>query len=659
MSVRPEFKIIADHLRSSSFLIADGVMPSNEGRGYVLRRIMRRAMLQLQKLGVKDSKFHHLFDILEKEMSGHYPELTRAKSTIKQVLKDEEDKFRETLERGLNILDQELESNKAGKVFSGEIAFKLYDTYGFPLDLTENILKDHGLEVDIDSFQDAMKKQKDRARQSWSGSGEIKEDKIFLELEREFGVTKFLGLETTASSAKILAIRSIAGQKIIILDQTPFYPTSGGQKGDDGNLVLISEVKNLESKINYQNLSTVIDIAETRKYAGGLIVHFISDQRGLIKEGDQVYALVNNRNRQFRAQNHSATHLLHKALKETLGNSISQKGSLVDARYLTFDFNFNRKVSDEEIEKIEDLVNFYIRLNSPVQKQIMDINEAMKTGAEALFGEKYGSNVRVVSMGPSIELCGGTHVNFTGNIGVFKIISESGIAASIRRITAKTGFYALQHFKLEEKKLSALLNSLKIKPEFDDINDNISEFHSSKKGFDQLSYFAGEDADITSSNEDKSITKIVGQMSKIGSDLLAQIKNQDKLIKELKKKTLLSDLSKFRDEKISDINLLYHVFSDVDANSLREAIVEVKSREQYSQKYLILFFAKEGDRITICLSASEDIKDKFDASVLIKHLVLDIGGNGGGGKNNLAMGGGSNPARIDLAIKNFKERLLK
>lgn len=655
MNTKPELKIIADHLRSSCFLIADGVLPSNEGRGYVLRRIMRRGMRQLHKLGAREATMYKLVDALIKEMGAAYPELSRAKAVIVETLKNEEEKFRETLEKGLKILEEEISKTK-NKKFSGEIAFKLYDTYGFPLDLTQDILKEKNIEVDVDAFNFEMEKQRNRGKENWSGSGETKEDNLFFELKEKFGETKFVGYESTRASAKILAIEEIGAtkQKIIILNQTPFYATSGGQKGDDGNIVLAQEVKGQEL-IDYSKLANFIDISETKKFAGNLFVHFVSDIKGNFKVGDEVVALVNNRNRQFRAQNHSATHLLHKALKQVLGNSISQKGSLVDAKYLTFDFNFNRAMSEEEKEKVEDLVNFYIRHNTPVDTNLMDLEKARETGAEALFGEKYDSEVRVVKMGPSVELCGGTHVRETGNIGIFKIISENGIAAGIRRITAKSGFYALQHMKVQEQKLQSLIESLKIKQQFDEIKFPESEFLSTKKGFDETANFSNEvQADVTSKFEAESLKEVLKQTAKIGEDLQQELKKKDKEIERLKKQILFADLENLKSEKVGVANLLTHIFDDVDAKELREITSEIKARKEFSTSHILAFFGCKDDKVAACVAITNDLFEKFDSAKLIAPIVEAIGGKGGGGKKDLAMGGGIDKNKIPQAIEVLK-----
>lgn len=670
MSIKTEFKIIADHLRSSCFLIADGILPSNEGRGYVLRRIMRRSMRQIHKLGAKEPLMFKLVDILIKEMGASYPELTRARDVIIETLKSEEEKFRETLEKGLKILDDEILNNKSAK-FSGALAFKLYDTYGFPLDLTQDICKEKKLEVDVEEFEKEMELQRDRARKNWVGSGEISEDKLFFELKEKFGETEFLYHQTTKNKAKILgiyqnfcAINEIsASQKnsqdsiFIILDKTPFYATSGGQKGDDGNFILAKETTE-NSIIDYQKINNCIDIFETKKFAGNLFAHFVADFKGNFKVGDEILALVNNRHRQMRAQNHSATHLLHKALKQVLGNSISQKGSNVDVKQLTFDFNLNRAMTTLEIEQTEELVNFYIRQNSMVDTKEMELEEARESGAEALFGEKYDSKVRVVKMGPSIELCGGTHVTNTGNIGVFKIISENGVASGVRRITAKSGFYALQHLKLQEQKLVALLDSLKVKQQFDEVKIDDNEFLSSKVGFNDNSFFVDENStSIISDSQRKSMLEALDKTSKIGEDWQQNLKDKDKEIEKLKKQIWRNNLKTLTSENVGEIKIANYLFDETDAKDLREITNEVKSWHNFSQSQILAFFAQKDQKISLCLSLSSDLQDRFDASKLIIPMIAKLDGKGGGGKKDFAMGGGVKIDGVNESLAVLKDSL--
>jgi len=679
MSVKPEFKIIADHLRSSAFLIADGIQPSNEGRGYVLRRIMRRAMRQAHKLGIKEPLMFRLVDSLVSEMGNQYSELKRARDLIVEILHDEEEKFRETLEKGLKILDEEIakiivdKNCKAEKnpKLSGQIAFKLYDTFGFPLDLTQDICSEKNIDIDIQEFEKEMELQRTRARKNWIGSGEVGEEKIFFEIKEKFGETKTCFYDTTKCQSKILAIisdnhfiteinkNSLESTKniFLILDKTCFYATSGGQKGDDGNIIKTRNQEN-NSEINYSQLENYLDICETKKFAGNIFAHYVASCKGNFKVGDEVEILVNNRHRQLRSQNHSATHLLHKALKQVLGNSVTQKGSQVDAKQLTFDFNLNRAMNNQEIEQVEELVNFYIRQNSNVETDEMNIDKARESGAEALFGEKYDEKVRVVKMGLSLELCGGTHVKNTGNIGVFKIISENGIASGIRRITAKSGFFALQHLKTQEQKFYALLESLKVKQQFDEVKINESEFLSSKIGFNEIAFFSDEKtSSIISKDQHNSIKEIIEKTAKIGEDFIQQLKQKDKEIEKLKKQIWHENLKNLTSEKIAEINFINYFFDNTSANDLREIINDVKTWEQFKNNHIIAFFASKDNKVSLCLTISSDLQLKLDASKLIIPMIEKLDGKGGGGKKDFAMGGGVNVNGIANAITILKNNL--
>jgi len=661
MSINPQLKIIADHLRSSCFLIADGVLPSNEGRGYVLRRIMRRAMLQSYKLGKKQPIMHLLVDTLITEMGEAYPELIRAKATIIDTLFFEEQKFLETLEKGIKILDEAPINNQQ---LSGEIAFKLYDTYGFPLDLTQKICHEKNLTVNVKEFELAMQQQKERARNNWVGSGEVAEDDFFFTLKQQFGDTQHCYHQATMSAGKILAIIvdnkllasidshlfSSVSTAFVVLDKTPFYATSGGQKGDDGNIIMSTDY---HPNLHYQSLVNCLDIGETKKVAGGLFLHPITDCRGKFCVGDNIISLVNQRNRQLRAQNHSATHLLHKALKQVLGSAITQKGSNVDAKQFTFDFNFNRAMTASEIDLVEELINFYIRQNSPVNTKTMHIDEAKNSGAEALFGEKYDAMVRVVAMGPSQELCGGTHVLSTGNIGLIKIITENGVAAGIRRITAKSGFYALQHLKMQEQKLNHLLASLKIKQQFDDIKSNNSEFLAKQIGFDESSFFSNENQQqIISAEQQKSMLQVLGDTAKIGLDIQQQLKQKDKQILNLKQQIWKQQINTINKINQNNICLAYHIFSDADANDLRNILKIWQDHNKIP--YLIAFFGEQGDKVNILVAVNGL---DFDAGSIVAKLVDLLGGKGGGGKKDIAMGAGNNINNINKAI-DYLQKLL-
>lgn len=617
MITKTEFKIIADHLRSSCFLIADGVLPSNEGRGYVLRRIMRRAMRQLHKLGAKEAGMYKLVDSLIKEMGDAYPELARARDVISETLKNEEEKFRETLGKGLKILEEEISKTK-NNILTGEIAFKLYDTYGFPLDLTQDILKEKSLTVDEEAFKREMESQRQRARKNWVGSGEEKEDGLFFKLKEQHGETKFLGYDSLESEAEILAIEDISSgkEKVLILSQTPFYATSGGQKGDDGTVT---------------NQDNVIKIKETKKFAGNLFAHLISDIKGDFKVGDKVTAQVNAKSRQSRSINHSATHLMHKALKKVLGNSISQKGSNVDVNYFTFDFNFNRAMSAEEITEVENRVNNWIKTSSPININSMDLEKARETGAEALFGEKYDDQVRVVSMGPSIELCGGTHVKNTSEIEIFKIISEKSVASGIRRIEAKSALGVRIYLKEQQEKLDQLIADLQIKID----NKNLEIFNLTK-------------VEVENTHKNQSDPKILEEI----------LKKKDKEIENLKKQALLANLDNLTSDKIGEITLVTHLFEEAEAKDIREIVTEIKKKKDFSSNCLFAFFAHKNGKVATCIAMTSDLIEKLDSSQLIKPVVEKIGGKGGGGKKDLAMGGGTNKDGIPQAIETLKQLII-
>ncbi len=615
--MRAEFKIIADHLRSTSFLISDGILPSNEGRGYVLRRIMRRAMRQLHKLGAKEAKMYKLVDALINEMGNAYPELSRAKAVIIETLKNEEEKFRETLEKGLKILEEEIVKTKSIK-FSGETAFKLYDTYGFPLDLTQDILKEKNLEVDLEIFTQEMENQRERARKNWAGSGESAEEKIFFDLKEKFGETKFLGYETLSAKAKVLAIN----EGFVILDQTPFYATSGGQKGDDGKI-------------------GGVEISETKKFAGGLFAHFFKEQKQeesqaniskiSLKVGEEVEAIVNARTRQARACNHSATHLMHKALKQILGDSISQKGSNVDSDRFTFDFNFNRAMTAEEIQKVEKMVNLQIKNSTSVSTKLMNLEDAKNSGAEALFGEKYDAEVRVVAMGNSVELCGGTHVKNTADIEIFKIISEKSVASGIRRIEAVSAKSAQEYFNQQAAKLQNLANDLLSK-----INLKNAEIAALGGKIDEKNNLAQNDC--------KNLEEI--------------LKKCEKEIERLKKQKLLNSLENLNIEKFGAVNFISHTFNDAEAKDVREILISAKNKENLQNNSIFIFFGCNEEKVAVCVSVSADLCEKFDAAKLIAPAVEAIGGKGGGGKKDFAMGGGISKNGIPAAI-NAAKNLIK
>src|SRR6516162_3891402 len=440
-------RVIADHLRASAFLIADGVLPSNEGRGYVLRRIMRRAMRHAELLGAKEPLMWKLVPTLTREMSQAYPELLRAEALIGETLKLEETRFRKTLERGLAILDEKSAGLKKGDMFEGGTAFTLYDTYGFPLDLTQDALRPRGISVDIASFNDAMERQREKARASWAGSGEAATETLWFSLREKVGSTEFLGYETETAAGVVVALLR-DGKEVpelqkgesgaVILNQTPFYAESGGQVGDTG--VMTGD-------------GVRFAVTDTQKRVGDLFVHFGMVEQGSLKVGAALDLNVDHVRRSSIRQNHSATHLLHEALRQVLGDHVAQKGSLVAPDRLRFDFSHPKPMTAEEIERVEDIANDIVLQNSPVTTRLMAVDEAIASGARALFGEKYGDEVRVVAMGASggnalgwsVELCGGTHVRRTGNIGIITVASEGAVAAGVRRIEAFTANVARKY----------------------------------------------------------------------------------------------------------------------------------------------------------------------------------------------------------------------
>ncbi|MEL7216714.1 MAG: alanine--tRNA ligase, partial [Pseudomonadota bacterium] len=459
-------RVIADHLRSSSFLIADGVLPSNEGRGYVLRRIMRRAMRHAHLLGASDPLMHRLVPALVRQMGGHFPELGQAQALITETLEGEEKKFRQTLERGLHLLDGELEQLPEGANLPGATAFKLYDTYGFPLDLTQDALREKGLSVDVDGFDAAMAEQKAKARAAWAGSGEAADESVYFDLADQHGSTEFLGYETEIAEGQIEALivegasvaRAEQGAEVeIILNQTPFYAESGGQVGDTGVIktdtgeVLVRDVKKKT----------------------GLFVHLGTVKSGVLEVGSAAELTVEHARRSSIRANHSATHLLHEALRVHLGDHVAQRGSLNAADRLRFDFSHGAAVSPQQLATVEADVNHYIRQNTPVETRSMAPDDARALGAQALFGEKYGDEVRVVSMGQapsgkgvegqtySIELCGGTHVKQTGDIGLFVALAESASASGVRRIEALTGEAARLYLAEQNALVGEIAGSLK------------------------------------------------------------------------------------------------------------------------------------------------------------------------------------------------------
>lgn len=605
-------RVIADHLRSSAFLIADGVLPSNEGRGYVLRRIMRRAMRHAQMIGAKEPLLYRIFPALQKEMGAAYPELHRAEALITETLKTEEYRFGQTLSRGLKILDEETANLKSGDTLKGDVAFTLYDTYGFPLDLTRDALKSRGIEVDETGFDAAMQKQREMARAAWAGSGEAATETLWFELADELGATEFVGYDTEEAQGVIKTI-IVDGKKsdqaaqntdvIIITNQTPFYGESGGQVGDAG--IITGE-------------GFTIQIVDTQKKLGKIWAHYGKVTHGAAKTGIAVEMKVDSARRGNIRGHHSATHLLHEALRQNLGEHVAQKGSLVAPDRLRFDISHPKAVSADELQIVEQQVNERIRANTPVITRLMTPDTAIAEGAMALFGEKYGDEVRVVSMGGrdagsrkdySVELCGGTHVKATGDIGVFKIISEEAVAAGVRRVEAVTGAAALQHFAEQEKLLS-----------------------------DTAALLKTATADVPA--------RVHG--------LVEDKKRLEKEIAELRTKWLLSTLDVANAEEVNGLKFLGQVLPDVGGNDLRT--IAEKLRAQLEGGVIALIGVQDGKGSAI-VAANSAVKDKVDAVVLVKAAAAAMGGQGGGGKPDMAQAGGPDGSKAKAAIDAVRSAL--
>jgi len=597
-------RVIADHLRASSFLIADGVMPSNEGRGNVLRRIMRRAMRHAQLLGAREPLMYRLVPALIKQMGVAYPELIRAEALITETLKLEETRFKQTLERGLKLLDDEVERLGSGQPLPGDVAFKLYDTYGFPLDLTQDALRAKNIAVDVDGFNAAMAHQKAEARKAWAGSGEAATDLVWYELKEEVGASEFLGYETEEAEGKLVGI-VVEGQRVetaapgtkvaLVLNQTPFYGESGGQAGDSGVI---------------RGPGYSIAVTETQKKLG-LHIHLGTIEGGAAKVGDDLHLAVDHGRRSRLRANHSATHLLHKALRDVLGAHVTQKGSLVAEERLRFDISHPKALSDEEIEAVENGVNAAIRGNGGVTTRLMTPDEAIKAGALALFGEKYGEEVRVVSMGGadldhaySTELCGGTHVGRTGDIAVFKIVSESAVSAGVRRIEALTGAAALKYLRDEEALLKKAAAALKASPA--ELPDRVASLLDDRKRLER---------------ELAEAKKQLATGGGSGGGLTATDVNGVKVIAK----------------KLDGVN----------PKDLRGLVDETKKQLGSG---IIAFVTVNDGKAALVVGVTEDLLAKHSAVDLIRVGVEAVGGKGGGGRPDMAQAGGPDGDKAEAAL---------
>ncbi len=597
-------RVVADHLRSAGFLIADGVLPSNEGRGYVLRRIMRRAMRHLHQLGCKDPVMYRLVPALVREMGGHYPELMRAEPLLTETLRLEETRFKEALARGLKLLSAQVEGKASGGVLCGDTAFRLYDTFGFPLDLTEDFMRGYGWSVDVAGFDAAMKAQKEAARAAWVGSGETADEEIFLELADKRGATEFLGYTSLSSEAIVADIlregkavgTAKAGDEVIIcVNQTPFYAESGGQIGDTGVM-------------RWTDASAVI--TNTTKTAG-LFLHHARIDNGILVPGQAVTLDVNASRREALKAHHSATHLLHEALREVLGDHVAQKGSLVTDTRLRFDFSHPKAMANDEIAAVEMIVNERIRMNSQVSTKIMTPNEAIEEGALALFGEKYGDEVRVVFMGGaashndrsswSVELCGGTHVAQTGDIALLHVLSESAVAGGVRRIEAATHEAGLAGLAANKAVLSELSIELKTPP-------------------DQL-------------------------VSRV-AQLLEERKTLEREVAKLRRQ-IATGSGKVEAEQIGNLTYIARILPDTPAKDLKAMADQFR---QGAASSVICLVATDEGKASCVVSVTDDLTVTHNAVDLVRLASTALGGKGGGGRSDMAQAGGPKSGQAGAAI---------
>ena len=611
-------RVIADHLRASAFLIADGVLPSNEGRGYVLRRIMRRAMRHAELLGAKEPLMWRLVPVLAREMGQAYPELIRAEALVTETLKLEEIRFRRTLERGIALLEEASKSLKKGDMFDGETAFTLYDTYGFPLDLTQDALKPRGIGVDIASFSDAMERQRAKARASWAGSGEAAAGAVWFALREKVGPTEFLGYETESAEGVVTAVqrdgKEVSALKkgetgVVVLNQTPFYGESGGQVGDTGVMVA--------DGIRFR-------VTDTQKYAGDVYAHIGTVEQGTVQAGAALALEVDHVRRGSIRKNHSATHLLHEALRQVLGDHVAQKGSLVAPDRLRFDFSHPKAMSGEEIERVEDIANDMVLQNAPVITRLLSRDDAIASGARALFGEKYGDEVRVVAMGQdpstsaggntmgwSVELCGGTHVNRTGDIGLISVIAEGGVSAGVRRIEALTATAARHN-----------ANNLV-----------------------QLAKTAASELRVPLEDLPARVGALVEERKRLERDL-----------SEAKKKLALSGGASAGERgegsdgvrTIGDVKLIARAVEGIDLKDLR-SLADDGKKKLGSGVVAVVGVTADG-KAGIVVGVTNDLTARFNAVDLVRKAADVLGGKGGGGRPDMAQAGGPDGSKADAAL---------
>lgn len=603
-------RVIADHLRSVSFLIADGVLPSNEGRGYVLRRIMRRAMRHAHMMGCKDPVLWRLVPELVAQMSQAFPELGRAEPLITETLKLEETRFKQTLERGLRLLEEEIENISEGNSLSGDVAFRLYDTYGFPLDLTQDALRNHGIDVDTDGFDVAMERQREEARKAWAGSGDAATDALWFEVRERVGATEFLGYETDTAEARVAAMVMDGSEvesapdganAVIVVNQTPFYGESGGQMGDSG--------------VMFTAEGTEVIVTDTQKHLGDVHAHKGSVKGGTLNVGDVVELRVNAERRQRLRSNHSATHLMHAALRRTLGDHVIQKGSLVAPDRLRFDFAHPKAVDESELQAIESDVNANIRCNATVGTVLMSPDEAVENGALALFGEKYGDEVRVVRMGGdegapnSVELCGGTHVDRAGDIGFFKIIGEGAVAAGVRRVEALTGLAAADYVRAEEQALREVAAELKASPS--DLPERVRGLIEDRKRLEQE-------------------------------------------LADARRKLATGGTEAGREAK--DVAGIRYIGQRVDGASAKDLKAMVDDLKQSGEGIYAIVAVNEG-KASLIVGVTGTLEANFDAVELVKSGAQAVGGKGGGGRSDMAQAGGPDGSKADEALSAIEEAI--
>ncbi len=602
--LKASHNVIADHLRSICFLIADGVLPSNEGRGYVLRRIMRRAMRHAYMLGIKDPMIYKLLPTLQKEMGDAYPELYTRENLISETIKIEEERFGRTLDKGLKLLDEEVSHLGRGDKLSGETAFKLYDTYGFPLDLTQDALKNKNIEVDTEGFDACMAHQKEEARKNWAGSGDTAVEKVWYSVEDKVNPTEFLGYNVTKSDGEIVALvqdnkevnEVTSGKFELVANQTPFYGECGGQVGDTGLIVS----KDFTAKV-----------VDTKRKLEKIFVHVCELEKGSVKVGDCANFEVNEENRKRICANHSVTHLAHKALKMVLGDHVAQKGSMVEADRMRFDVSHPKQITADQLRQVEDIVNEQIRNDLPVTTVIMNKEEAVKLGAMALFDEKYGDDVRVVTMGDenapfSRELCGGTHVCSTGNIGYFHIIGESAVAAGVRRLECLTGVGADSYVRETENKLHHVAAALKT-----NLNDLEARINS----------------------------------------LLEERKKQEQEIFNLKKSLASGKSSADETEIVNGVKFVGKLVSGAHPKELKAFVDEIM---QNLGSGIVVLCSDKDNKTSIVVGVSKDLTAKYNAVDLVRAASAVVGGQGGGGRPDMAQAGGSDAAKINDAIAKIK-----